>query len=88
MRARAARAGRRWRGVSSWLLVLMLAGCGEDLCARHTDCAANQMCSIDGRCVAAATDDAPGDAGDGGVDAAVDAAVDARPDAQPDGGAE
>jgi hypothetical protein len=45
-------------------LLLLLAACNDQYCSRHTDCAANQMCSIEGKCVMA-TSEATGDAGTG-----------------------
>jgi hypothetical protein len=42
-------------------LLLLLAACNDQYCSRNTDCTASQMCSIEGKCVAAtseATDDA------------------------------
>ena len=59
-----------------WAL-LFVAACNDDICSRHTDCAANQTCSTEGKCVGAAeasdagTTDAPGNL-DAGVDAPVD----------------
>jgi hypothetical protein len=64
------------------LLFLLLAACSNDICTRQTDCAANQTCSIDGRCVSSAS--TPDGGGDDAI--TVDAIpVDAAPDAPPDG---
>ena len=74
-------------------LLLLLAACKNDYCSRHTDCAANQTCSIEGKCVAA-TSEATGDAGTGADDGGSDTTdssmtVDASPDAVAvDGGME
>lgn len=65
-------------------LSFLLAACNEQYCSRHTDCGANQMCSIEGKCVMA-TGETSNDGGttDGTTadaasppDAAVDAPVD------------
>lgn len=63
-----------------WLVVL---GCdGDDVCVRHSDCAAGRVCTREATC-AIAPDDGGEPASDGGpFDATVDTA-----DADTDGGA-
>ena len=65
-------------------LLILLTACKDDYCSRHTDCAANQMCSIEGKCVGA-TSEATGDAGTTTDGSTTD---DASPDAAVDGGME
>ena len=52
------------------LLVLALAGCNDDICARHSDCAHGQTCSAAGVCVGAPD---AGTTSEPTVDAGVDA---------------
>jgi hypothetical protein len=77
----------------SWLIALLLAGCNEQVCIRHSECPAGETCSAQGVCKIAPSDggvdagdaaepDAPSDA-DAGVDAGLDAQMD---DAAVDGG--
>lgn len=72
-----------------WLALLWssVAGCGDEICIRHSDCVAGQMCGADGLCAVAATTDATAanDAAEEPADAAdtttEDAGVDAPSDA-------
>lgn len=52
------------------LLLVFLLGCGQDICLRHSDCAARETCTM-GTCTGAAADGGVIDA-DADVDAAVD----------------
>ena len=63
------------------VLALLLAACRDDVCARHSDCGHDQVCSARGVCVAAPDGglEEPAPITDAGIDA------DAAPDA-PDGG--
>jgi hypothetical protein len=70
-------------------LLVAVAACTPDVCARNSDCNGGLVCSSLGACEIAppdaATSDGGSDAlGDGGVDAAPDAAPDAVIDAAPD----
>ena len=69
----------------SVLVLLFVVGCNDDICSRHTDCAANQMCSIEGKCVGAAESTSDAGTGDGST---TDGGTDAGADAQVDGGME
>ena len=80
----------------SFLLVWLL-GCGGDLCIRHSDCLAGEMCGANGVCAAASdgggTDGEMPDGGGEVADAAVsdtsevgDAGGDVPGDATTDGG--
>ncbi len=60
----------------SLLFGLLLLGCGQDICIRHSDCVSGEVCGVNGVCALAA---------DGGVDAETDAAV-VEPDAMEDAG--
>jgi hypothetical protein len=67
----------------SIVVLLLVAGCGHGLCARHSDCPAQEMCSPAGVCVVETAGDAGTDAtsdasarGDAGPDAATDAPTD------------
>lgn len=70
---------RAWAAVLLASLGVLLGGCGDAPCARHSDCPTGLTCSIDGACIVAqdAGDDGGAEA-DGGGDA--DAALDASPD--------
>lgn len=68
---------RRLVGV---IVVVVLAGCREDICARNSDCDPGYVCSDEGECVV--PDHAAPDAAiaDGPPDAPPDAPVDAATD--------
>jgi hypothetical protein len=78
------------------LIAILLAGCTAGVCARHSDCAAGEICSKEGLCVAGgpvSPNDPPAcDAGtscEGSTTSTpetADAAVDAAVDASVDGG--
>jgi hypothetical protein len=60
--------------------VLALAACTAGVCARHSDCGHDQVCSRGGLCVTAPDGGSTSEPdNDGGIDAATD-------DAAPDGG--
>jgi hypothetical protein len=61
------------------LAVLALAACTAGVCARHSDCGHEQVCSRAGVCVTAPDGGTSEPDNDGGIDAATD-------DAAPDGG--
>lgn len=69
-----------------WLALLLVAGCHGDFCARNSDCAPDEECSLQGECILKVLGpDAP--SSDGGVSETADAATlvpDATPDAPPD----
>ncbi len=66
-----------------WLALLLVAGCHGGLCARNSDCAPDEECSLQGECILKVLGpDAP--SSDGGVSETLDAAPDATPDAPPD----
>jgi len=70
------------------LLLAFLLGCGDEICLRHSDCVAGEVCAANGVCAMAPADggvDATeNDASD--PDAGSDAGVDAPSDATTDGG--
>lgn len=79
----------------SSLVLSLLLGCGQDICIRHSDCVAGEVCGVNGVCGlmvedAGETDAAPPDAAEDAVDvssdAITDAATDAMADAPTDGG--
>lgn len=80
----------------SVLLGLLLLGCGQDICIRHSDCVSGEVCGVNGVCALAVDGgvDAEADAEvvepdamvDAGVDAPTDATTDATTDALTDGG--
>jgi hypothetical protein len=74
---------------SRWLLALLIlvTACNDDYCSRHTDCSANQTCSIEGKCVGA-TSEPVGDAGTEPLPDDGSITIDAGPDAAIDGGME
>ena len=81
----------------SFLLVWLL-GCGKDICIRHSDCRASEVCSANGVCALASDGGVADGVADGAADgelasdAAVsdtteaDAGVDAPSDATTEGG--
>jgi len=66
------------------IALLFAAGCGHHLCARHSDCPAPEVCTLQGVCAVAADAGSDSTPDDGGTDAASDATADA-PDAPVDG---
>ncbi len=43
----------------SWLVILLL-GCGEDICIRDSDCAVGEVCMAEGTCAGKAVADDAG----------------------------
>ena len=48
----------------SWLLILLL-GCGEDICLRDSDCAVGEVCMAEGTCAGKAVGSIRGFQGSG-----------------------
>jgi hypothetical protein len=63
----------------SLVIAWLLAGCGSSICARHSDCATDEVCTLRGECAVAPDDAGTLLTGDGGVIDVSDADVDAAP---------